>query len=420
MRLPCTLSIQDRCLSSNGKQSKKPISSTVAICKHPKADKHCLIIFNSKNPHGTKYDLEENFLKAHTSFLNEGKVTIQFKNPPHDIYIQASVILLKPFIRLLHGIITKTGNPKLLPKSMSLSVTPIFVAPTKLVINNRSEYPTKGFPPTLESLTIEGIRRLGLDLGIMKLTKLKVLNLSDNNISMIPEAFSLMKNLKVLDISKNHFYKSSLKDWKWLSGNLCDTLVSLNLADNKLMFLPVHIIKLKNLHTLDVSGNNLKEIPNGIGCLRRLKSLKINENAIEKLPGSIKCLKLVELNVTNNKFKSLNVLSSKDQLLLSRITGAGSLKELSSQRVLELGLRYDASIIPATVVCYLDSEAKYCTCGKPCFKVFAFKCINFNLGCISDAVITNPVSGLYAKVDCYFCSHKCARISNANRVQLVR
>ncbi|XP_044746231.1 leucine-rich repeat protein 1 [Coccinella septempunctata] len=421
MKLPCALTILDRSLSSHGKKSNKPVNSTIAICKHPKADKHCLIVFNAKNANGTKYDVNGNIQKLHTKFLNEGKVTIQFKHPPHDIYIQATVILLKSFLSILHGVITgtsKTKDSRVL--SLSVNVTAKFVAPTKLVIKSRSEYPFKGFPPTLENLTIEGIRRCGLDLGILRLTKLKVLNISDNNISTIPEEFSLMKNLKVLDISKNHFHQSSSRDWRWLSGNLCDTLVSLNMASNKLKFLTVYIIKLRNLHSLDVSDNQLKEIPNGIGCLRKLKSLRVHSNFLDRLPGSIKCLRLVDLNVSNNRFESSDQESFVNQIPISKTILAASLKELAAQKVLELGFKYDASIIPATLVFYLDSDAKYCPCGKPCFNVYSYKCNNLNLSTISDAVITNPLGGLIIKTDCYFCSHKCARIYNVNRVPLVR
>lgn len=412
MKLPCSLTLLDRNLPSNSRKPNKPVKSTIAVCKHPKDEKHCLLVFNTKNVNGTKYEVNENIQKIHTKFLNEGKVTIQFKNPPHDFYVQATVVLLKSFLTIMRSILTGTSNPKDVKcTSMSVSVT-AKPAPIKLVIRNRSDYPSKGFPQTLEHLTIQGIKRCGLDLGIMRLTKLKMLNISDNQISKIPEEFNLMKSLKVLDISKNDFHQSSLRDWSWLSGNLCESLNSLNMSHNKLQLLPASIIKLKNLNALDVSYNLLKEIPNGIGCLKNLKTFKINNNSIGKLPGSVRCLRLVQFDASQNKF--CNQQTNEKELLKCVFTI--SLKEVAAEKVLRLGLKYNSAIIPATLVFYLDSDAKYCVCGKPSFKVFSYKCIDMFLSSIADEVIGN----LAVKTDCFFCSQKCARIYNVTRVPLVR
>lgn len=65
---------------------------------------------------------------------------------------------------------------------------------------------------------------------------------------------------------------------------------------------------------------------------------------------------------------------------------------------------YDASIIPFTLVKYLD-EAKYCLCGNPCFYYYLRKFVSFDCN-IATNIIKSTESTLLP-FDCYFCSSKC-------------
>lgn len=103
--------------------------------------------------------------------MSEGKATIQFKQPPHDLFLQGDSIQVKGFIHLLGRALTNKISPNEMTYS-SVGVTPVAsknIAPTKLVIKSRGEYPMRGLPRTLEVLSITGINRCGLDKGILLL-----------------------------------------------------------------------------------------------------------------------------------------------------------------------------------------------------------------------------------------------------------
>ncbi|KAL3289263.1 hypothetical protein HHI36_003693 [Cryptolaemus montrouzieri] len=424
MKLVCTVTVGNRLLPIHAMKSKKKSSkSTVALCKHPKSDSYYLILFSGQDKTGIKYDLKHsNIEKVLTKFVAEGKTTIQFKSPPHDIFIQAEVLPLKCFLHLLQRILKGTISPKELSCS-SLGVTPVQskdIAPTKLVIQSRSEYPPKGFPRTLESLSIVNIRRASLDLGILRLTKLRDLNLSENCLTTLPSEFSQMSNLQSLDISNNEFHKSSRKNWDWLGGNLSKTLQSLILSNNELSFLPEHLIKLQNLNLLNVNHNRLENIPNGIGRLIKLKELRISHNLLKELPGSIQCLNLQVLDISNNRFQ--DAPQELPGCLAPTLLSVCTLKEYAAQRVLDLNLLYNSEIIPATLVTYLNQEAKYCVCGRACFSVYFHRNLTLNLRHIAkDVIMSGNHYNLYSvPINCVFCCLACLKVRKRDRVNLVR
>ena len=53
------------------------------------------------------------FRKVFERFINEGKATVRFREPAHDLCIKkADAIQLKAFINLLKKIISLSGSPK--------------------------------------------------------------------------------------------------------------------------------------------------------------------------------------------------------------------------------------------------------------------------------------------------------------------
>lgn len=67
---------------------------------------------------------------------------------------------------------------------------------------------------------------------------------------------------------------------------------------------------------------------------------------------------------------------------------------------------YDASLIPLTLVKYLD-EAKYCICGNSCFQCYVRKSVEFNLSLIANSVKSS--GNTVVPFNCYFCSTRCLR-----------
>lgn len=190
MKLQCQVEVINRVHSSlNIRSNGKYLKSTLALGKEPKNEKEYFILhFSTVNKNGTKYKIKcmkQVFVKC----LNEGKVTLRFEEPAHDLCIKSEVIQLKSFMRLLKSCVTGDTNDLKISTFTSIGVTVKDVAPTNLVIGNRSEFPTKGFPRTLESLHITGLKLCNFRRDILLLNRLVVLDLSNNEIEKIPAEF---------------------------------------------------------------------------------------------------------------------------------------------------------------------------------------------------------------------------------------
>lgn len=65
------------------------------------------------------------------------------------------------------------------------------------------------------------------------------------------------------------------------------SITELNLSTNQLKVLPEDIEKLVNLEILVLSNNQLKKLPNQIGNLKKLRELDLEENDLETVPTEI-------------------------------------------------------------------------------------------------------------------------------------
>lgn len=190
MKLQCQVEVVNRLHNSlNIKSSGKHLKSTLALGKEPKCDDEYFIIhFSSTNKSGLKYrvkSIKQVFVKC----INEGKSTIRFEDPPHDLCIKCETIQLKCFMRLLKSCITGDTKGLQLSTLSNISVIAKDNAPTKLVIRDRSEFPAKGFARTLETLHIVGLKLCNFRRDILLLRHLVVLDMSDNEIEKIPPEF---------------------------------------------------------------------------------------------------------------------------------------------------------------------------------------------------------------------------------------
>lgn len=87
--------------------------------------------------------------------MKEGKATIRFKSPPHDLIVQSDPIQLKAFLVNLRN----AFDLKISPKSVQLSnlkSTPNFNAVrSRMTVTTKEKYPyTAGFPRMLETLQV--------------------------------------------------------------------------------------------------------------------------------------------------------------------------------------------------------------------------------------------------------------------------
>lgn len=135
---------------------------------------------------------------------------------------------------------------------------------------------------------------------IFNLINLTNLNLSDIGLKIIPTEIKNLNNLTELNLSSNLLVSLNPELFSLIN------LTSLNLSNNQLNSLPPEISNLKNLTYLDLSGNQLTKLPPEIISLRNLKVLNLSNNQLTELPDEICDLEnLQELYLFQTQIKNL-------------------------------------------------------------------------------------------------------------------
>jgi Leucine-rich repeat (LRR) protein len=142
----------------------------------------------------------------------------------------------------------------------------------------------------LLDLTDNQISSINHDLN--KLPQLKELYLRKNKINSISESIGNVGSIEVLDLSKNE-----LEIFPKAICNLKKMRV-LDLSDNKIQSIPNEIKAMRSLEVLALANNNIKEIPEELNKLKRLKKLYIegnnlDENEIQKLKKNLKRTEII-------------------------------------------------------------------------------------------------------------------------------
>ncbi|CAG8562792.1 12929_t:CDS:2 [Funneliformis caledonium] len=193
--------------------------------------------------------------------------------------------------------------------------------------NNRLSYIPNHFFEGLHNLKELYLDRNSLrDLPeeLLKLTKLEILDLSNNCISEFHPRlkFRRMKNLRRLNLDNNVLSDvtsiTKLKTLRELraNNNLLGSITSdisklaklrlLYLDSNQLTSLPDSIGRLKSLCVLRLNNNNVESLPDAICSLHQLQVLELRSNLLSSLPENIKELEnLAKLDISNNKLTSL-------------------------------------------------------------------------------------------------------------------
>ncbi len=131
----------------------------------------------------------------------------------------------------------------------------------------------------------------------------------NNKLQAIEGAIFTLKQLKLIDLSRNQIalLPESLGE--------CTSLVEFLLVGNKLQGLPLSIGQLSKLEVLDLSANSIGVLPPSFGNLVALKRLNLSANQLRDVPDSIGSLgRLEDLNMASNKIASIHPMS------LSRLT----------------------------------------------------------------------------------------------------
>lgn len=230
--------------------------------------------------------------------------------------------MLKEFLLLLKMSPHEQGNvslaPLLPPKMKDLDKVP-----TKLVIKSRSDYPSRGFPSTIETIEACAIGLIRIDRRILSLAHLNYLDLSNNLIKAIPEELH-NTSLTELRLAGNKLTELPIG---LCVGNLAESLKILDLSRNELPFLPCTFPNLKNIIQLRLDCNKLVVLPRWFGKMKSLKYVSISSNRLAVLPYSFCMLSLESLDLFGNSFKASGLVRRCSNLSLP------SLEELCARAV---------------------------------------------------------------------------------------
>jgi Leucine-rich repeat (LRR) protein len=151
----------------------------------------------------------------------------------------------------------------LLPGGPSFSVAPIAGEPRVVVLN------------------LAGLQVLDALPDLSGLTALRRLLLASNRFRSLPAGITRLEELRVLDVADNLL--------RLMPGDLdgLASLASLCLDGNPLLMLPSSIRGLKSLRVLSVRHARLNALPEEIGELECLETLRVEGNTITRLPESI-------------------------------------------------------------------------------------------------------------------------------------
>src|SRR5271165_4566007 len=150
------------------------------------------------------------------------------------------------------------------------------------------------------TLDLSDLQLSALPESIGRLSGLQELNLSRNQLSALPESIGQLSQLQVLDLFNNQL-NTLPESIGRLSG-----LWRLSLSNNRLNTLPESIGQLSQLQELYLLDNQLSALPESIGQLSRLQELYLSRNQLSALPESIGRLSgLQELNLSRNQLSAL-------------------------------------------------------------------------------------------------------------------
>lgn len=151
MRLACEARVIDR---NQPQQKSRLLKSIISIGYHSSNEQNSQMFLLHENllkKAGQRYKVSVNVNKVFDRFVHEGKATISFKEPPHDLLIQCDKIQLSAFINALKiGLCGKHNfnksqstqsnlNGKKLPRLKETPFTLKNHVNPKVVIKNRSD-----------------------------------------------------------------------------------------------------------------------------------------------------------------------------------------------------------------------------------------------------------------------------------------
>ena len=159
----------------------------------------------------------------------------------------------------------------------------------------------------IRAAKLAGSKRLNLSCGLKKFPveifdladSLEILDLSDNDLSSLPDDFARLYKLRILFCSDNQFTR--LPE---VLGQ-CTQLSMAGFKANKIRSVPASALS-KSLRWLILTGNQISELPAELGQCTQLQKLMLAGNQLQTLPKELAaCTKLELLRISANRFTTL-------------------------------------------------------------------------------------------------------------------
>ena len=153
MQINCKVNVVNRLLPSAGQSGpNRMVWGSITLRDNQSAVE--LTLATSRNTAGNKYRVTNNVEQVFAKFINQGKLTVRFIQPQHDICLNGDAKQMEKIAFILKG-----GDGKLKKGPLSLvspnTTTKIVIPKTKLHISSRAEYPvTTNFPDSLTTLKV--------------------------------------------------------------------------------------------------------------------------------------------------------------------------------------------------------------------------------------------------------------------------
>lgn len=414
MRLTCELELTYSLAVSSGSLSSRSSRSRAVIIvgKKPgptaangRREELYVIVSTTKNVTGSKYKVKENVCKVFSKFVDEGKATVRFKEPAHQLAIsKADPTQLKELLKVLKMSPSQHQSVSLAPL-LPTKMQDIEKPKTKLCVKSRGDYPLKGFPASLEQFEAVGVSLNRVDTRLLHLKHLTHLDLSNNTIKSLPDTMANATTLIELRLSGN---KLEIFPDTFCTGLLAENLKLLDLSRNQLKRLPNRFSQMKGLVHLKLDCNQLQILPRTFGKMSSLKYFSASSNKLIVLPASFLRLSLQSLDLFGNPFHTSGLVRRCSELSLP------TLMELAGRTIKKHRLNYDPYTVPITLCHYLDS-AKKCLCGTACFSAYLHYIAPLDLHRVSATVTAVDRQGnTRASVEAFLCSAKCLRLWRLN------
>lgn len=166
------------------------------------------------------------------------------------------------------------------------------------LVENLTEFPREIFDlaDTLEILDLSNNQLSSLPEDLPRLTHLKILFASNNRFEVLPEVLGLCPKLEMIGFKANQIHsvpEASLPlHTRWLI-----------LTDNQITALPERMGQLYRLQKLALAGNRLTSLPASMAQCHNLELVRLSANALAALPGwLLKLPKLTWLAFAGNPF----------------------------------------------------------------------------------------------------------------------